>query len=159
MKIDARGWIFQIKDPAEPTTWLDIGGINTFEDDPNANGETTETTTFASDGEYEGEAMQRGSALSLEGFMEYLDEDETVRDPGQAAVDALGTKKSRESHGDIRFRHDSHTEWTEWTVYNEPGARGGGNNDKTSWSAALTRSGAARVTAVDPGDNGEGGGG
>ena len=150
MKIDARGWLFQIRDSRESDpTWVEIRGINSFEDDPNANGETTETTTFASGGEYEGEAMQRGGALSIEGFMEYEDDDETVRDPGQALVDRIGTKVSRESHADIRFRHDSHTEWTNWTVYNEPGGKGGGNNDKTSWSASLTRSGAAWVTDLD----------
>lgn len=163
MKIDARGWIFQIKD-AESGDWLDIGGINTFEEDPSANGETTDTTTFRSQGEYEGEAMQRGGQLTLEGFMAYDDDDETERDAGQAAIDHLGTKKSRESLGDLRFRHDSQPEWINWRAFNEPGSRGGGNNDKTSWSAALSRSGAAWMTDVEDdsdnggGDGGEGGG-
>lgn len=148
MKIDARGWIFQIAPADEPTTWLDIGGITEFEVDPSENNEDVDTTTFASDGEYEGEMMQRGASMEIEGFRDY-DEDTGERDPGQARVDELGTKKGRESVGAIRFRHDTEDEWTNWGAYNEPGSYGGGNNDKTSWSATLNRTGAASVTAVE----------
>lgn len=148
MKIDARGWIFQIKDKATDT-WLDIGGVNTFEEDPSEGGETVDTTTFKSDGESESEAMQRGGSLNIEGFKDY-DDDTGERDPGQAAVDVLCTKKSRESLGEIRFRHDSFDEWTNWTAHGERGGSGGGNNDKTSWSTTFTRSGKARVTDVEP---------
>lgn len=148
MKIDARGWTFEIGTGTDQ--WVEIGGLNTFELNPDENSEDFETTTFSSDGEYEGEIMQRGGSVELEGFREVDDDDPTVVDPGQAAVDGLGTKKGRESLGTFRFRHDTETEWTVWTAYCNPGAIGGGNNDKTSWSATFTRSGAATTAPVTP---------
>lgn len=148
MKIDARGWVFQVQTGGNE--WTQIGGINSFELNPGENNETVDTTDFDSDGEYEGEVMQRGASLQLDGHRK-KDDDTGETDPGQAAVDALATKKSRESLGSIRFRHDSEDEWTVWpTAYVVPGSLGGGNNDKTSWSATFTRSGAATTAEVSP---------
>lgn len=150
MKIDARGWQFQVSDGATIPVWTEIGGINTFELDPNANSETTDTTTFRSAGEYEGEVMQRGGSIELEGFDERNDTTPAIADPGQGLIDELGTKVSKASIGSMRFRHDSEDEWTVWRFYVEPGAKGGGNNDKSSWAATLTRTGAATVAPVAP---------
>jgi hypothetical protein len=150
MKIDARGWVFEISNGAATPTWTQIGGINSFELNPGENSETADTTDFESDGEFEGEAMQRGATLALEGQRKVDDDTPAVVDPGQAAVDLLGTKVSRESLGQIRFRHDTQTAWTIWTAYVVLGSLGGGNNDKTSWSATFTRSGKASTAPVAP---------
>lgn len=148
-KIDARGWIFEVQ--TGPTAWAEIAGINTFELDPDANAETTDDTDFRSDGEYEGHISQRGGSCKVEGTYEVDEDDDTVRDPGQAAVDELGTKKGRASLGGFRFRHESEEDWTVWarSMVNRGGV-GGGTNDNTSWSATFTRSGAATTAAVAP---------
>lgn len=150
MKISARGWQFEILDPsAETETWVEIGGLNNFELDPSENGETTETTDFQSRGAYEGRAMQRGASLEIEGQVRKEDDDPSVRDEGQRLVDELAEKVDEESIGRIRFRHETDPEWTGWKCYVDPGSKGGGNNDKTSWSATFTRSGLATVTDVE----------
>lgn len=153
MKIDARGWEFQILDRADAPddsegTWVEIDGINTFELDPSANEEVTETTKFKSRGAYEGEKMQTGSTVQVEGFWE--NDDETgERDRGQALVVALHEKVSTESHGTLRFRHETEQEWTVWRkTFVTSGSNGGGNNDKTSFSGTFTRSGRATVMEV-----------
>lgn len=151
MKIDARGWVFEISDGAQTPVWTEIDGINSFELDPSENNENVDTTTFRSQGEYEGEMMQRGASLNIEGFREVDDDDPTVVDPGQALVDTLGTKKGTESVGTIRFRHDTQDEWTVWRAYVELGSLEGGNNDKTAWAATFTRSGAATTATVETG--------
>lgn len=148
-KIDARGWEFLVEaTDLEGALWLEIGGLNSFELDPSANNETVDYTTFRSNGEYEGEAMQRGGSIEFEGFVERDDDDIAIPDPGQARIDELGAKTSKASHGRLRFRHDTDDDYTVWRFYVEPGAKGGGNNDKTSWAATLTRSGAATTAPV-----------
>lgn len=148
-KIDARGWIFQVQ--TGPTAWAEIAGVNTFELDPDANAETTDDTDFKSGGAYEGHVAQRGATCKVEGTYEVSEADDTVRDPGQEAVDELADKVGRESLGGFRYRHESSPEWIKWTrAFVNPGAVGGGNNDNTSWSATFTRSGRATTEAVAP---------
>lgn len=158
-KIDARGYIFEVESALvgeTPATWLEVGGINSFEFNPDENNAVTETTTFASAGQYEGEAMQRGGKITCEGFIE-VDDDTGERDPGQARIDELGTKVGRESLGKIRFRHMTEDTWIVWTGFVNPSAVGGGNNDKSKWGFAVTRSGAASTAAVEAeGPGGEG---
>ncbi|GGM76893.1 hypothetical protein GCM10012275_54480 [Longimycelium tulufanense] len=144
-KIDARGWIFQVSDGQPTPTWLEIASVNSFEYSRSENEETVDTTVFSSNGLYEGQVMQRGASLNVEGLR---DSTAGVVDPGQARVDALATFVGDASLGQIRFRHNSDSEWTVWTAYVSPGSLGGGNNDKTSWSATFTRSGVASTAAV-----------
>jgi hypothetical protein len=148
MKILARDWIFEVSDGATPTpAHLEIGGINTFENDKNANNASTETTDFASAGEYEGFQSQRGGQLSLEGMIDRGTNGQTP-DVGQARVDLLGTKVGYASIGVFRFRHVDDDTWTVWNASVQPGAEGGGNNDATSWAATIVRSGAATTAPV-----------
>jgi len=147
-KILARDWIFQVSDGATPTpAWLEIGGINSFELDPNANNASTETTDFGSDGEYEGFQSQRGGQLSLEGMVD-RGADGATPNVGQVRVDALGKLKGYASIETYRFRHVDDVDWTVWDASVQPGAKGGGNNDATSWKATIIRSGAATTVAV-----------
>lgn len=147
-KYDARGVEFQIEDPAAPGTWVPIApaGINTFT--KSRSSANTDTTTYASGGDYEQQIMQRGRTLKLAGFR-LIDPATGALDPGQALVETLADQKSDASLGSIRFAHTSETEWEVWTATAEMDDEGGGNNDKVSWGVTFTRSGAS-TTAAKP---------
>jgi hypothetical protein len=145
-KYDSRGCEFQIEDPGAPGTWVDIAptGINNH-----TIGHTSanaDTTTYGSDGDYEQQIMQRGLTLKLAGFR-LVDPDTGALDAGQALVETLGAAKSDDSVGTIRFAGPGAVNWTVWNATCELDDQGGGNNDKESWGASFTRSGAS-TTAV-----------
>lgn len=144
-QINNRDWIFQIA--TEPTTWVEIGELNEWNDNPGENEETADTTVNRDAGQYRQQVMQRGATLALTGKWGTAGTPAT-RDPGQVAVEALGREVGDESEGTIRFRHESQDEWTVWDATCTLGERGGGHNEKTAWSATFTRCGAARVEAV-----------
>ncbi|MFB8241995.1 phage tail tube protein [Kitasatospora purpeofusca] len=144
--IDARDWIHEVEDSVSGL-WLAVRGINSFSVNPGENRETTETTDFDSNGRYEEDVMQNGASLSVEGLYEQ-DQATGVRDPGQAYVDAWADRLSVDSHNRMRYRHETQNVWTVWDATVEPGEQGGGNNDKTGWSATFTRSGAPTTMAV-----------
>lgn len=146
-KINARDWIFEASaDPSIVTpVWAQIGGLTSFDINHSEGEESTDTTDFDSGGVAESQAMQRGAACSLEG--QEKREGATV-DAGQAVVNAAAKEVGEESLVGFRFRHKDDTEWTVWTAWFSRGGAGGGNNDKTSWSATATRSGAATTVAV-----------
>lgn len=147
MKINARDWVFEVsEDPTIVTpVWAQIGGLNSFSLSNSEGEESVDTTTFESAGNAESQAMQRGASLSLEGFM---DKDAATPDAGQASVDVLAELVGEDSLGGVRFRHVSDTDWIVWTAWVSKADNGGGNNDKTSWGATFTRSGAATTEAV-----------
>ena len=149
MQINARDWLFEVSvDPSEAIpVWAQVGGVESFTLSNSEGEESTDTTTFASDGNAESQAMQRGASLSLEGKLT-RSADGVTADAGQAAVDELAALKGEASLGGVRFRYTDDTEWTVWTAWVSKGDNGGGNNDKTSWSASFTRSGAASTAAV-----------
>ena len=60
LKYDARGCAFEIESNT-PGTYVAIGGINTFS--KSRNSANTDTTTYASAGDYEQQIMQRGKTL------------------------------------------------------------------------------------------------
>ena len=143
-KYNARDVEFQVEDPDTPDTWVAIGGINTFSKSHEE--ETTDTTTFASEGQAESQKMQLGKELEIEGFR--LRDDATgALDPGQALVEELSELLGEDSLGRVRFAHTEDTSWEVWTAHVNLGDQGGGNNDKTSWSATFTRSGASTTAA------------
>lgn len=143
-KYDARACTFQIAVGATPS-WTDIGGINSFT--KSRDSKDVDTTDFASQGEYEGQIMQRGKTLKLEGFR-LIDPDTGTLDPGQAAVEALADQVSKASLGQIRFCAPGDTEYEVWTAYAEMGDEGGDQNEEVSWSVTFTRSGASTTMAV-----------
>ncbi|WP_079405472.1 phage tail tube protein [Streptomyces sp. 3211] len=149
--IDARGWRFEVQDStADPDVWLPIAGIDTWNYNPSENEETTETTAFDSDGQFEQDVMQRGASLSIEGKYR-VHKTTKARDPGQAYIDDDWVERvGFESRNQIRYRHETQTAWRVWEATVSPGEQGGGNNDKTSWSATFTRCGAATTMAVTP---------
>jgi hypothetical protein len=145
-KYDSRGCEFQIEDPGSPGTWVAIAltGINTHTIGRSSN--STDTTTYGSDGDDESQIMSRGMSLKLEGFR-LVDPDTGNLDPGQALVETLADQKSDDSLGSIRFAGPGATQWRVWTATAELGDEGGDNNAKESWSVTFTRSGAS-TTAV-----------
>jgi hypothetical protein len=144
LKYNARDCVFQIENPSSPGTYVAIGGINTFTKSRNA--ANTDTTTFASAGDYEQQIMQRGKTLKLQGFR-LKDPATGVLDPGQILVEALADKKSDASLGNFRFAAPGDTTWEVWAVTAEMDDEGGGNNDKVSWGVTFTRSGSSTTMA------------
>lgn len=138
-KQSARDWSFQVRD-SDNVTWLTITELNDWEEDRSTNGQTTETTVFASAGQYEGQKMQVGGSLKLSGFGDY--NSSGVQAAGQARVEALHAMFANNSLGKFRFRHSTQTLWTVWDAFVEMGSRGGGNNDNSKWETTITRSGA-----------------
>lgn len=146
-QINARDWIFEVSENPSATTpvWAEVGGLESFDLNPSEGEESTDTTTFDSNGFAESQAMQRGASLSLSGK---IVRSGATSDAGQAATDRLAVLVGEASLGGVRFRHSSDTAWTKWTAWASKGNNGGGNNDKTTWSASFTRSGAATTQAV-----------
>lgn len=146
-KINARDWIFEASaDPDAGTpVWAQIAGLESFDLNNSDGEESTDTTDFDSNGVAESQAMQRGASLSVSG--------KVVRtagtdDPGQAVVNDAALLVGEASLIGVRFRHTDDTDWTVWNAWVSKGNNGGGNNDKTTWSASFTRSGAATSEAV-----------
>ncbi|WP_149180877.1 phage tail tube protein [Streptomyces sp. TRM49041] len=150
--IDARGWLFEVLDAAAATeTWLPIAGLTSFTHNPGENEETAEWTAFDSEGYYSQDVMQRGATLEIEGQYR-VDKPTGAQDAGQAYVDTVWAYKlGSDSNNKVRWRHKSQTAWVIWDATVTPGEQGGETNDKTSWSATITRSGKPTTAAVDGG--------
>lgn len=147
IKLNARDVILEISNGAVIPTWTEVGGLTSLTYKPSENEETVDTTTFTSEGLYEGEIMQRGAMLEAEGFL-IKDHLTGVQEAGQAQVETLATLLGPASVGQIRFRHPVDTTWRLWNCYASVGEQGGGNNDKASWKAEFTRCGASTSVAV-----------
>lgn len=149
IKYNARDVEFQIEDFLNPGTWTAIapGAINTFT--KGREYETADTTTFGSDGQAEGQNMQIGKSLTMEGFR-LKDPSTGALDAGQALVEAQAERLGEDSLVGFRFAAPGDTTWEVWTdAYFQLGDEGGGNNDKVTWSVTVTRSGPA-TTAAKP---------
>lgn len=135
-KVPARDWTVEIETGPTPD-FTEVGGLTTLTFGQES--EDTDTTDFDSNGEAEHRVMQRGRTLGLEGF--YLeDKDSGDRDPGQAAIEALGEKVGEDSISMFRLTSPGGTE-KKFRGSVELGDVGGGNNDMTSFAATITRSG------------------
>ena len=139
-KMSARGWSFEIR-AADGVTWLPILGIKKWEENRSENGALTETTDFQSAGQWEGQKMQVGGKLKLEGFGDF--DASGVQSAGQARVEAMHSQLGSTSVARLRFRHSTQMTYVVWDCLIELGNRGGENNDMTAWEAEFTRTGAA----------------
>ncbi|MFC9847795.1 phage tail tube protein [Streptomyces sp. NPDC060223] len=138
-KYNARDVEFQVEDFLSPGTWIAIEEINTFSKSHEQ--ETTDTTVYTSNGQAESQKMQIAKTLTIEGLRK-RDHVTGVQAPGQAKVEALSERLGEDSLGRVRFSHKLDSTWEVWTAHVTLGDQGGGNNDKVSWSATFTRSGA-----------------
>ncbi|MEU2393972.1 hypothetical protein [Streptomyces sp. NPDC007369] len=150
--IDARGWLFEVQDlSAQTETWLRIAGVKSFTHNPSEGEETAETTSFESEGYAEQDVMQRGATLELEAWFR-IDKTTKKQDSGQAYVDNVWSYRlGMDSHNPVRWRHQSQDTWVVWDATVTPGEQGGENNDKTSWSCTVTRSGKPTTAPVTGG--------
>jgi hypothetical protein len=92
--------------------------------------------------------MQRGKTLKLEGFR-LKDATTGALDPGQTIVETLGNAVGTASVGMLHFAAPGDTTWEVWSTFVALEDSGGGNNDKASWGATFTRTGAS-TTAPKP---------
>lgn len=146
-KVNSRDIIFQVL-AADAVTYLTVGGLKEISVNKGDNSETTVTTTYDSGGLYEGEIMQRGASMKLDGFL-LKDSSTGAQDPGQARLEVIGTAVGVNSLGGVRFRYPTDSLWTVWAAaFVELGEQGGGNNDKSGWSCTVTRSGASTTTSA-----------
>lgn len=145
-KIPARSIIVQVL-AADNVTWLPISSLSEVTIDPSAESAKADTTTFDSNGTYEGRIMQRGAAMVLAGLL-VKDDTTGVQDTGQARVVNLAKGVAEASIGSIRFRHPADNQWKNWTAYFEESKYGGKNNDESSWGANVTRSGPTTLTTA-----------
>ncbi len=146
VKVNARDKIVQVLD-VDATTWLEVANLNTIGIDRASNEEIADTTVMTSAGAYEAEAIQRGRALSLEGFMT-KDRTTGVVDPGQKRCLDLANAVGYDSLGVIRVRDVMDTTWDRWNAIFSAGEEGGGVNDKSGFKCTVTRSGPATTMAV-----------
>jgi hypothetical protein len=137
-KYNARDVVFEVESTT-PNTWVEINLINTFSKSHEE--ETTDITTFGSNGQAESQKMQIGKSLTIEGFRD-------IADPGQLRVEALAEELGDDSLGRVRFHAPGDTNWEVWNAHVNLGDQGGGNNDKVSWSATFTRSGASTTAVI-----------
>lgn len=149
IKLNARNMIVEVSDGATTPVWTEIAGLTKWLYNPSENEEKADTTTFADDGNYREEKMQKGAVAEAEGF--YIADSVTgTQDPGQAAVEEWHELLGPESEGELRFRNYLSTEWTVWDATCTVGEQGGENNDKTSWAVSFTRCGPSRKVTVAP---------
>ncbi|WP_406321052.1 phage tail tube protein [Streptomyces sp. NBC_00519] len=148
--IDARGWVFEVKDQSRPGDhWLPIENLTSWSKNDSENEETAETTSFDSKGWYEQDVMQRGGQIELEG--QYALDKSGRQVPGQAYVDRYwGQRLGIDSRNLIRWRHDSQDTWVIWEATVTPDEQSGETNDKTSWTATFTQCGRPRYAPVFP---------
>jgi hypothetical protein len=146
-QIDARGWHFEVsEDPSIATpVWAAIGGIESFDLSLSDGEASTETTTFASNGVQESQAMQRGAKLTVTGKVVRYG---ATQDAGQESCANLAALVGEASLGGVRFRYVDDTNWTVWTAWVSLASNSGGINDKTAFGATFTKSGPATTAAV-----------
>ncbi|MFF1790748.1 phage tail tube protein [Kitasatospora sp. NPDC058243] len=145
-KIAARNYLFQVAVGATPT-WNSIAGLKSFSHNPGDHDSHTESTDFDSQGQYEEIVLQRGGSLKLEGLRR-IDKVTGLADPGQAALDALAQGLVDASIGQIRFRHQSETQWRVWNCTAKSAELGGDTNALGKWGMELTRTGAETYMAA-----------
>lgn len=148
-KIPARDIIVQVQ-AADNVTWLGIGGLNSVKVNPGAQEKATDTTTYDSAGQYEEVKLQRGASMKLDGLM-LKDNLTGVQNAGQLRCEVLGGSAAvgYASLGAVRFRHPADAVWRVWAQATFSLAeQGGGNNDVTTWSVTVMRSGATTTVTA-----------
>lgn len=118
-------------------TWTTINGLNTLSHSPATT--RADTTSFDSNGRDEHLPASRGESWSLSGFS--LEDVATgTRDPGQAAVEALGKLVGPAGLGYFRITSPGGNTIT-FLASAEVTIHGGGHNDAAAWGAEVTVSG------------------
>jgi predicted secreted protein len=140
-KVLARNYTIEVYDGA---AYVEVKGINTLT--ISTEKESSDTTTFDSNGMAEHLATQRAKTISAEGY-EYYDE-AGVQDAGQAEVETLSDAVGIAAESTLHIVHDNsgREKWLNGTF--NLSDIGGGNNDPSSWGFEFERTGAS--LDVDP---------
>lgn len=150
-RINARDMIVEVEDDT-PDTFLPVENLQNIVVNLGENEEAVDVTDYDSEGVYEQEIMQRGASLTLEGLL-MKDHSTGALPVGRARVEEMAGegKVGYDSLGRIRFRHPMDTTWRIWTCTFSLGEQGGATNDKSTWSATVTKSGPTTTAAVSGG--------
>lgn len=140
-RINARDIIVEIE-ASTPDTFLAVEKLQNVVVNYGENEETVDVTDYDSDGAYEQEIMQRGASMTLEG-LHLMDSSTGDLPAGRARVEEMAgeAKLGADSLAKVRFRYPTATVWRIWTCTVSLGEQGGATNDKTTWSATITKSG------------------
>jgi hypothetical protein len=142
--------------------WTPVAGLNNWSPSPSKN--SADTTKFSNGGWASHLPASRSLSMTFSGLKQ-VDPDTGDRDPGQAAVEALGLLMGPDGLGE--FRHSMVGVVNVFTASVNATVGGGGNDDPDAWSVELEMSGSptttldadvpAAVTAVTgtPGDDGD----
>lgn len=140
-KVSARDFVFEIFTKDATPVATAIGGITSWSGDNPAT--STETTDFDSAGIAEGQVMERGFAVTCEGF--YLEDASKNRNPGQTLVETACGAVGDDSLYTFRVTSPAGTKRT-FSAHFALSEPGGGNNDKAGWGFTATRSGVTTVS-------------
>ena len=145
-KVLARDWTIEVydEDAEAGEEWTSIAGINTFT--LSSDKESTETTTFDSEGFGEHLASERNYTLSFDGY--YDEDDEGVRDAGQELVETLGEAVGCDAYAYIHLKspNGGKEKYFEGTI--NLSDIGGGTNDSTTWGFELEVNGKPSDTEI-----------
>jgi predicted secreted protein len=139
-KVLARNYTLEVYDGA---AYVEIKGINTLT--ISTEKESSDTTTFDSNGMAEHLATQRAKTISAEGY-EWYDPDTGEQDAGQAEVETLSNAVGTAAQSTLHIVHNNsgREKWLNGTF--NLSDIGGGNNDPSSWGFEFERTGASLDT-------------
>jgi hypothetical protein len=141
----ARGWTAEINTGTTGTpVWVDINGITAIT--PSMSTTDADNTTFDTAGWTDAFPASRSWNMTIDG-KRLTDPDTGARDPGQEAVETAGFLIGPDSIRQYRVTEPA----TSGAVYTFEAATsvtpfGGGINDSTNWSVALTGVGAPTIS-------------
>lgn len=137
-KVLARNYTIEVYDGA---AYVEVKGINTLT--ISSEKESTDTTTFDSDGMAEHLATQRAETITAEGYEYY---DGSTQDAGQSEVETLANAVGSAAESTLHIVHDNsgREKWLNGTF--NLSDIGGGNNDPSSWGFEFERTGASLDT-------------
>ncbi len=137
-KIPAADWTFEIDDGTDTDTFVEIKGLESFSIEPSSN--RADTTNFDSGGDEDGYVATRGKGFNFDGDY-LLDVADGTRDPGQERVEEAGELTGSDSCVPFKITDPAGNTFTQDVTVDNAGPTGGGTQDNTAWSAALTRAG------------------
>lgn len=147
-KVLARDWTVELYDEgaAAGEEWTAIGELNSFT--LTSEKESTDGTTFDSEGFAEHTASQRSYNITFEGF--YSEEQDGTQDGGQAVVEGLADKVGCDAVAYLHLKspNDSKEKWYRGTI--SLSDIGGATNDNTSWGFEFEVTGKPSDTELTP---------
>lgn len=137
-KVLAQLWKLYIKDNSATPVYIEVKGLDTIT--PNISGDRIETPDFQSGAWKSYLKVQQGMEITIDGYY-LVDESTGDRDPGQAAMDAIGRLTGQEAFADFRLTCAGGST-IEFQGLFAPGSFGGGSvNESARWGGVVTING------------------